>query len=633
MVPMHGLLPPRKRQRHKLQQRSHSMQPDTSDSRATQEFSVSRTLRSSNDAAVNDADDDVAIEGIIAIQIIQPTPNISPTCSLKSVDDDDVPPGLGEQQPLLASSSPSPTSSLKRKKPRHNKVDRRVSFSDDSMDQDDGSGEGTSANHRTSPSHRAIVQQQMQVGGGAATNIPFMNYLQVPGQQPTIQFVAPQLTQEARQAQTSPQARRRRATRLLKAGSFCSITSDGDGDIFGPTGELLLPSGKTDKRPSLTPSQASKQSSADSSGDTSGNTTQKSTFDLSDYTELHLDDCRSDISELFAKNDDEDDDTKGELKNQNTLSEQGSIKSLSTDEDEKEVTVMTGEEDRTEPTVVVSATAGVRRQRRSSPPYNNPEYDEIMRHHATVTTPMGEEGEEAEEGEDMYASSSCSVSIGSDNNAEKQNRNQDHRITVPVTIEHPPPEMREEDEEGSESAGQTAAGDQENRPASTSASLRVETGSPQILEEVVLPNPTTEADIESEEGPVMSEDPEEEVVRLVLVRDIGVQVCGDSPNLNSTRRFPHHRIMPPPRPINVTSDLYPAPPPPLMPLMAAPPSSAPPSSLSGSLGAAVAPSSAPASMTESSFVAPSTLTRRHHRSAGSTERDNSEESFPTEILF
>ena len=140
---------------------------------------------------------------------------------------------------------------------------------------------------------------------------------------------------------------------------------------------------------------------------------------------------------------------------------------------------------------------------------------------------------------------------------------------------------------------------------------------------------------------------EEELVRLVLVRDIGVQVCGDSPNLNSTRRFPHHRIMSAPRPINITSDLYPAAPPPLH----LPSSSSsqhrhhpsyhqhsqhpPPLVTSVSAPASALP---PASPSSSLPRMPQPLQQRRDRGdrrdrgAGSG-LGGSEEAFPTEILF
>ena len=104
----------------------------------------------------------------------------------------------------------------------------------------------------------------------------------MPGQQ----LVAPHMTSEALAAQTSPQARRRRTTRLMKTGSFCSITSEGDGDIFSDEvcGSCVGTS------PASIISQPR------------GSTSSSGKFDpLSDYSEWQNEDTRSDISELFQK--------------------------------------------------------------------------------------------------------------------------------------------------------------------------------------------------------------------------------------------------------------------------------------------------------------------------------------------
>ncbi len=350
----------------------------------------------------------------------------------------------------------------------------------------------------------------------------------------------------------------------MKAGSFASINSEGDGDIFGPTGELLpTPTQELsekgskiegapiapdeDKSSSATASTAATTNPEDrprrrSSGTNSSPSpvsNAKSTFDpLSDYTEFQADDCRSDISDLFSPGGDDYDseigvaegepvcaeDAARQLRAQGTLSsEHGSIKSLSIDPEEVTFEEEDEERDRSEPTVIPAEATSSRRERLPPPPpYNNPEYDEIMQHHILM--------EEDEEDDDFYASSSCSISIGSENGAEgavggsnvrgSSGNSQRHRITVPVTIEHPPPEVRRR-EEAEAAAAAAAAG---------TAKMQEET--PRAL----LPMG------EQEEAEDM-ESPEEEIVRLVLVRDIGVQVCGDSPNLNSTRRFPHHRIV------------------------------------------------------------------------------------------
>ena len=121
-------------------------------------------------------------------------------------------------------------------------------------------------------------------------------FFQVPGCQPQ-QLVAPHMTSEALAAQTSPQARRRRTTRLMKTGSFCSITSEGDGDIFnedvcGGTGGSTSVPGYCGTSPGAASINSQPRGSTSSSGK----------YDpLSDYSEWQNEDTRSDISELFSK--------------------------------------------------------------------------------------------------------------------------------------------------------------------------------------------------------------------------------------------------------------------------------------------------------------------------------------------
>lgn len=606
---------------------------------------------------------------LISIQIIQPTPNISPTCSLRSFSgegptaesliinssgggssgsgggaDGTSPPSLTFP---VAPASPS-TSSLKRPS-AISKHDRRVSFSEDSVDQEDGSasasatapvagatdrssagsstggsgiGTGTALHpaspNRLHPTHGGGGGSAAGSGGtviavpvaGAATvvgppgppgSIPFMNYLQVPGQQPTLSFVVPQqLSPEAKMAQTSPQARRRRQTRLMKAGSFCSIHSEGDGDIFGPSGELLAPhtikarkaqyqlssSGdSSDLDPGERDALLLKEGAAASDGSGAGSehhhhhhhSTNPKTFDpLSEYSEFQQDDCRSDISDLFG-NEASPLLAKGaaggpgaaptqcqgqapaQLQAQGTLSDQGSIRSLSIDQEELVlVQIETGAERAT--TVDLSrVTARQEKQvqkggsvdRKDPPPINNPEYDEIMQHKIKVKEQEEEEESdsetEEEEGEggekakkpaqeddqqEPYDSSSCSISMGSDTNDQSS-----HQITVPVTIEHPPPEMRfatpSMTDEGSASAAAPAA---PPNPAPPTA----QTDSGLDTEEIVPASPQQVPPEAEAAAAAAAGDDEDDSIRMVLVRDIGVQVCGDSPNLNSTRRFPHH---------------------------------------------------------------------------------------------
>jgi hypothetical protein len=102
------------------------------------------------------------------------------------------------------------------------KVQRRVSFSEEEI-------ERQSAEWQKQKAAKAPLRQN--------TLPTTMSYLTVPGQ-PTVTLIAPALTVEAIAAQTSVQARKRRSTRLMKAGSFCSISSEGDGDIFSGSRDM-----------------------------------------------------------------------------------------------------------------------------------------------------------------------------------------------------------------------------------------------------------------------------------------------------------------------------------------------------------------------------------------------------------
>ncbi len=346
-------------------------------------------------AATESLDDD---SNGIQIQIIEATPNVSPTGSLKSIGSDmatspspvgSVTSSSGEG--AAAKITLSPQSSLKKATSAANKAAevRRVSFSEDSAAE-----EAASAASGDSPGRaqqQLLQQQQHHYGAG---QIPFMNYLQVPGQASNSSFVV--TPQAAVAAKTSPQARKRRQTRLMKVGSFCSITSDGDGDIFGPNGELLMPSGATaggndaaagsrsgggvsSKRSKYRQVSSSGESGDLEAGSSSGCTTGEAdalstnpkSFDpLSNYSEFQQDDCRSDISELFSRTSPPDDGEEEaaafdeaaagygdghvghvqhvrsskmanrpsshpqELEAQGTFSDQGSIKSLSIDQEE-----------------------------------------------------------------------------------------------------------------------------------------------------------------------------------------------------------------------------------------------------------------------------------------------------------
>lgn len=212
---------------------------------------------------------------------------------------------------------------------------------------------------------------------------------------------------------------------------------------------------------------------------------------------------------------------------------------------------------------------------KKAPPYNNPEYDEIMRHHIRLETDEGEDGDEENEDEefeeDIYASSSCSISITSDC-APLMTSSQTNQITVPVTIEHPPPELRNNNNNNnSHSSPEVVVPAQHQIGLPRQETAHTDSG---LDTEDILPAPD-----QQQQQPVASQQPrrmeviagdeqeavrllgesllmqEEEGVRMVLVRDIGVQVYGDSPSLNSTRRFSHHFKLPSPPPIPEAADV------------------------------------------------------------------------------
>merc|ERR1719295_121255 len=149
-----------------------------------------------------------------------------------------------------------------------------------------------------------------------------MSYLTVPGQTSvvtvTVPAVAPQLSPEAKRAQTSAQARKRRATRLMKVGSFCSITSEGDGDIFDSAGTGQLKEEDEDEMEdedlaaimsspvggdATSPCSLSVNPDSDcslSAGRSPVERKRKQSDPLSEYSEFVHDDCYSDISDLFG---------------------------------------------------------------------------------------------------------------------------------------------------------------------------------------------------------------------------------------------------------------------------------------------------------------------------------------------
>ena len=336
----------------------------------------------------------------------------------------------------------------------------------------------------------------------------------MPGQQ----LIAPNLTSEAVAAQTSPQARRRRSTRLMKTGSFCSISSEGDGDIFGDDEVLPLP-----PLPRTPGGNENDPGGPVPRGSTSTGSSGK--FDpLSDYSEFHNDDACSDISDLFLRPATSDLDIQPPLEestaNKNSeYEEQPKVQSYHQPINAQGTLSETGSlEDITYevPTFVTSdaTAAGVLTESAAN---NLAEKEEV---------------------------SSCSLSIGSEDNNHQQ------IITVPVTIEHPPPEMRKNNNANSRQSAElhpltVEAACQQLTPATIAHHLQPSDPT-QISASMASSEEYEDALEDANERPEAAESmalfpmsltTEEPGTRMVLVRDIGIQVCGDSPNLNLARKI------------------------------------------------------------------------------------------------
>ena len=402
----------------------------------------------------------------------QATPNISPSCSLRSfsLDSNSAPSAeailtaienevtLQMSQATMTSTPPTITKS---------KVQRRVSFSEEEIE-------------RQSTSSEWQKQKNNNKGPLRQNTLPTtMAYLTVPGQ-PTITLMAPALTVEAFAAQTSVQARKRRSTRLMKAGSFCSITSEGDGDIFSGSREGELPED--------TINEGAEDEEVVIVG-------RKTMDPLSDYSEFY-DNDKSDISDLF-ENPAAATAAVGRcrLRGQRTLSEEyGSIRSLSMDNDEPQCKFA-----------------------------------------------MMQPGRSVDDDDDMYASSSCSISIESDCEPGRG-----HQITVPVTIEPPPPEMRTTACANNNSSVVSRRDHHHHSKKVCQIHHPSKAGNKgqDSVEEIKRASPGSGNVSEARQRIPETEKEEPEVtssevasgMRMVLVRDIGVQVSGDSPNLNLHRR-------------------------------------------------------------------------------------------------
>lgn len=277
--------------------------------------------------------------------------------------------------------------------------------------------------------------------------------------------------------QGSPLLGRRRLSPQYSIESYYSIASEGDGDIFASVENL-------GRRPRL-----QRQSSfmiPDSN--------------ISAYSELN-EDFHSSISDLFSKR-------LARLGTQGTFSEQGSLRSLSIDQEE-----------------IIFEVPGSRKE----------EEEEGQRRLLEQNLDFVEELP-FDEGEG-YISSSCSISMSSDIESS-------HLITVPVFIEPAPPEIRFLSEPGLN--GDLESGDLGNLlrgdPPRFVRQETLHTDSGLDTEDICPASPTNSrfsADITGFESPCrvgVEDRVAEEDLRLVLVRDIGIQCCAESPNLNLNRK-------------------------------------------------------------------------------------------------
>ena len=322
----------------------------------------------------------------------------------------------------------------------------------------------------------------------------------------------------------------------MKTGSFCSITSEGDGDIFSEDANC----GGCGPSPASISSQPR------------GSTSSSGKYDpLSDYSEWQNEDTRSDISELFqAKMTPTEASPLLEAAAQPLPSaETLSANSSSLDEITYEV-----------PTTTVLTPKVTR----------------------TSTSEVNLEAEVSSVSLSIGRTIRICISVANYQNIYIFSGSEDNNqlITVPVTIEHPPPELRTSADNSTQShhhhqhsqPQKVEAGCQQVTPASiahhlgpsmtcmtstgdlASADATEACGGTSVAVSVsASAKGASMAASASELQQPMAVDAMavaaasanlEPGMKMVLVRDIGIQVSGDSPNLNLARKFkqgsPHH---------------------------------------------------------------------------------------------
>ena len=333
-----------------------------------------------------------------------------------------------------------------------------------------------------------------------------MSYLQVPGQG------GARARLQSGGMDTGTGQERRRLGHQASIESYYSFASEGDGDIFGSRESVRRGGGGVQRQTSFCIPDSN----------------------ISEYSEFN-EDFHSSISDLFRR---------GRLENQGTFSEQGSIRSLSIDQEEItfELPGMRAEEINADGETENVSQGG------------NPNYLSVP---AICEFSGSQEyaadcAQYCDEYEPGYMSSSCSISMSSDLESS-------HQITVPVYVEPAPPEIRfyaGPDTGGGagpgadlghaywrlEGEGAGAGSGGAGRGLQHQETLHTDSG---LDTEEICPATPTGGRFSA--GAVMSPAAKlpaaatsaaaaEENLRLVLVRDIGIQCsCAESPSLSTPR--------------------------------------------------------------------------------------------------
>ena len=341
-----------------------------------------------------------------------------------------------------------------------------------------------------------------------------MSYLQVPGQENRSNSSARMSPLERRLRlpsggidgsqhleSSNSQSSRKRLGYQSSIESYYSFASEGDGDIFASSENVRRSGG--------------------------GRVQRQTSFcipdsNISEYSEFN-EDFHSSISDLFRR---------GRLENQGTFSEQGSIRSLSIDQEEItfELPGMRAEEINAAEEETENVSQG-----------GNPNFLSVP----AICEFSGSQEYAPDlpyDDYEGYISSSCSISMSSDLESS-------HQITVPVYIEPAPPEIRFYG--GSQPPTEvlseywreeTAHHDhprlQHQETMHTDSGLDTEEICPATptggrFSGALSPGRGSPCIIKKPES---SADGKDENLRMVLVRDIGIQCCAESPNLNLHRR-------------------------------------------------------------------------------------------------